>query len=314
MRIGLLVDSACDLPQSFIEANGIALIPTGVRIGDYTIEDRREPRETLAFYGTRLDHKSKDFAESIQRSSQDIEALVLEKSVFDFDYLFCLTISEQRSPLYHNAIKASIQILLQCKRIRRDVDIAENFDLAVLSSRNIFTGQAVQAAAAMRMIRDEMTPAEITSRLSAFIDRTHTYLLPADLYYLHARAAKKGEGNIGFGAYLLGSLLDVTPIGYFNRDESQALVKVRGFEAACEKLFAHVVDRIRDGLLAPLVCVSYGGAPEQLHALPGFGALLAAAAAANVEVLIAPMSIVAAVNVGPGAVAVSFIAEGQTLA
>ena len=314
MRIGLLVDSTCDLPKSFIEANSITIAPATVRIGDYFIEDRRDPRETLTFYGTHLDHKSKDFAESIQCSSEQFEALVLERMVLNIDYIFCLTISEQRSPLYRNAIQASIPLMFKCKRARRDAGIAEHFDLAIHSSRNLFTGQAVQVAEIVRLIREEKTPVEITARLSKLVEATQTYVIPADLYYLHKRASKKGEASVGLGAYLVGSLLDVTPIVHFNRDESQTPVKVRGFETACEKLFAHAVERIRNGLEAPFVCVSYGGPPENLQTLPGFSALLSAANEASVEVLTAPMSITAAVNVGPGALSLAFIAAGQTLA
>ena len=34
MRIGIVVDSACDLPQSYLQRNNINLLPISVRIGD----------------------------------------------------------------------------------------------------------------------------------------------------------------------------------------------------------------------------------------------------------------------------------------
>ena len=48
MRIGIVVDSCCDLPKEFIEANGIIVMPITLRIGDLLVEDRRDPQETLA--------------------------------------------------------------------------------------------------------------------------------------------------------------------------------------------------------------------------------------------------------------------------
>ena len=65
MRIGIVVDSACDLPRDFLDKHGVLVMPITLRIGDALIEDRRHPEETQAFYARHLDRKSEDFAESI---------------------------------------------------------------------------------------------------------------------------------------------------------------------------------------------------------------------------------------------------------
>ena len=49
MRIGLVVDSACDLPNDFIERHGIDILPISVRIGDAMQVDYRDQAATLAF-------------------------------------------------------------------------------------------------------------------------------------------------------------------------------------------------------------------------------------------------------------------------
>ena len=41
MRIGLVVDSACDLPGSYIERNHIEILPITVKIGDAVLADHR---------------------------------------------------------------------------------------------------------------------------------------------------------------------------------------------------------------------------------------------------------------------------------
>ena len=107
MRIGVVVDSCCDLPKEFIDAHGLIVMPITLRIGEKLIEDRRDPAETHAFYATQLDRKSEDFAESIPYSVQQIEQLFLERLVLDFDYVFCLTITAGRSAIYDHAMQAS---------------------------------------------------------------------------------------------------------------------------------------------------------------------------------------------------------------
>ena len=151
MRIGIVVDSCCDLPKEFIEENRIVVMPITLRIGELLIEDRRDPQETQAFYTKHLDQKSEDFAESIPFSVQQIEKLFLEKLVLDYDYVFCLTITSGRSAIYDHAMQASRTILTKYRDVRRAAGVPERFGLAVLSSRNMFAGQGVQAAEAVRL-------------------------------------------------------------------------------------------------------------------------------------------------------------------
>ena len=107
MRIGIVVDSACDLPREFLDQHGVLIMPITLRIGDALIEDRRHPEETQAFYARHLDRKSEDFAESIPYSVAQIERLFLERLVLDYDYVFCLTITSTRSPIFDHAMQAS---------------------------------------------------------------------------------------------------------------------------------------------------------------------------------------------------------------
>ena len=313
MRIGVVVDSCCDLPKEFIDANGVIVMPITLRIGETLIEDRRDPAETHAFYATHLDRKSEDFAESIPYSVQQIEQLFLERLVLDFDYVFCLTITSGRSPIYDHAMQASRAILTKYKEIRRKAGIPERFGLAVLSSRNLFAGQGVLAAEAIRLIRAGGTPSEIGARLRHLVEQTHTYMVPADLFHIYKRASKKGDKSIGWGSYTLGSMLDVKPILYCHQDNTGPVDKVRGFETGVERLFSRAAERVRRGLNSPYICISYGGPLEHVARFPGYTDLEQSARERDVEILISPMSKTAAVNVGPGAVALAFVASGQPL-
>ncbi|MBK8523511.1 MAG: DegV family protein [Betaproteobacteria bacterium] len=313
MRIGVVVDSCCDLPKDFIDAHGVVVMPITLRIGDVLVEDRRDPAETHSFYTKYLDKKSEDFAESIPYSVQQIEKLFLERLVLDFDYVFCLTITSGRSQIYDHAMQASRAILTKYKEVRRQAGVPERFGLAVLSSRNMFAGQAVQAAEAIRLIRQGGTPSEIGSRLRQLVEQTHTYMVPADLFHIYKRASKKGDKSIGWGSYALGSMLDVKPILHCHQDATGPVDKVRGFDSGVERLFTKAADRIRRGLEAPYVCISYGGPLADVPKLPGHAVLEQAARENGVEILLSPMSKTAAVNVGPGAVTLAFAASGQPL-
>lgn len=312
MRIGIVVDSACDLPRDFLDRNDVRIMPIAVRVGDRHIEDRRRPDETLAFYRAHLDNRREDFAESVPYTPVQIEALFLERLVLDFDYVFCLTITQTRSAIFDNAMHAARAILTKYKAVRRAAGMAERFGLTVFSTRNLFTGQAVPVAEAVRLIRQGGLPSEIGVRLKCLIDHTHAYLVPADLFHIHKRASKKGDTSVGWMSYRIGSLLDVKPILHCHRDVTKTADKVRGFEVGVERLFTEAVDRIREGLETPHICISYGGDPTDVLRLPGYDRLAKAATDNAVEVLIAPMSTTAAVNVGPGALSLAFASRKHT--
>lgn len=310
-RIGLVVDSACDLPRDFIDANDIVVMPITVRIGDATIEDNRDPDITRLFYRRHFDKRSDDFAESIPYSSDQIEALFLDRLVLDYDHVFCLTITGARSPIYEHAQQAASRILARSKGRRAASGISTPFGIYVLSSRNMFTGQGVLAAEAVRLIRAGLAPAEIGMRLHALTEQIHTYLVPADLFHIYKRASKKGDKSLSWGAYTVGQMLDMKPILRCHLDQTGPVAKVRGFEAGVERLFANAERQLRAGLKTPHVCISYGGEPETVETLPGFAALRATAKQQGVSLLVSMMSKTAAINVGPGAVSLALGATGH---
>ncbi len=313
MRIGIVVDSACDLPREFIDQHAVQIMPITLRIGEMFVEDWRDPVETQKFYVWRLDQGSADYAESIAYSPQQIEALFLERLVVDYDYVFCLTISAMRSPIYEHAQQAARGILKKYRDIRRQAGCNDAFGLAVLSTRNLFTGQAVPAAEAIRLIGQGCAPSVIGARLTQLIEHTHTYMVPADLHHIYKRASKKGDTSLGWGAYTLGSLLDVKPLLHYNRDTTSTVGKVRGFAAGAEQLFARATGQIERGLDAPWISISYGGPLEAVRNLKGYGRLARTAIENDVTIQLAPMSKTAAINVGPGALSLAFAAASHRI-
>uniref|UniRef100_UPI0035E41C7B DegV family protein n=1 Tax=Thermoflexus sp. TaxID=1969742 RepID=UPI0035E41C7B len=141
---------------------------------------------------------------------------------------------------------------------------------------------------------------------------THGYMVPPDLYYLRARARKKGDRSVGLLSAALGSALDIKPVLHCNRGETGAVAKIKGFEPAVRKLFEFTIGRIRAGLMTPTVCLSYGGELAEMRALPGYDALRAACTEHNIELYESVMSLTGMVNVGKGALVVGFAAEPHT--
>ena len=75
-----------------------------------TREDQRDERETLDFLRTHVAERGAE-AETAPFSVEQITDVFLKKLVIDYDYVFCMTITRTRSPIYDNALQASYAIL-----------------------------------------------------------------------------------------------------------------------------------------------------------------------------------------------------------
>lgn len=314
MRIGLVVDSACDLPRSFFEKEGVELMPITLRIGDDTLVDLRDERQTIKFHAANGDQKNETFAESIPYSAEQIERLFLDRLVHDYDHVFCLTVTQSRSRIYANAMEASFGIVAKYKQARRDSGAAGRFALAVINSRNIFTGTAVLATEVVRMIKSDAAPSAIDSHIRQLVPHTYCYMVPPDLFHIYKRASKRGDKSINWAGFMLGSMLDIKPILLGHMDETGPVAKLRHFDTAVETMFDNATRAVQEGLMAPTVCVGYGGDPRLVKGMPGFSRLKEATAQAGVTLHLAAMSIAGGVHTGPGCVTVAFISDRHKFA
>ena len=226
----------------------------------------------------------------------------------DYDCVFCITIASSRSGIHANASKASFAILTDYRPIRRDAGVSGPFLMRVIDSENLFAATGVTAVEAVRLRESGMNPGQMRERLEYIAHNTFGYMIVRDLYYMRARAQKKGDRSVGWFSAALGTALDIKPLLRGYRNTTSPVAKVRGFDHGAETLFAYVEKRVRAGLLTPTVCVSYGGKLDELDALPGYASLKQTCAGHGVEVFEAPMSVTGMVNVGTGAVTIGFAA------
>lgn len=313
MRIGIVVDSCCDLPQDYIEKNNIVILPITVRIGDAVLADHRNEQATLEFLQAHVAERGHE-AESMPFTVEQIRDLFLSKLVIDYDHVVCLTIMKSRSPIYDNAMQASFAILNDYKPIRASAGNNTPFALRVIDSQTVFAGQTISAVEAVRLRDEGASVAAIRMRLEQLADNAYMYSVPRDLYYLRTRARAKGDRSVGWMSAALGSALDIKPVLRAWRGDTEPVAKVKGFESGAEKLFDATAQKVRDNkLLTPTVALSYGGELSELHALPGYDRLREVCAMHKVDVFESVQSLTAMVNVGKGGLCVGFAAEPHEL-
>jgi DegV family protein with EDD domain len=308
MRIGLVVDSACDLPKDFLDSNDIAILPITVRIDDAEQIDYRDPRATLDFLHSHVAERGAN-AETVPFTVEQIRDLFLRRLIIDYDYVFCITITRTRSPIYDNARQASFAILNEYRAIRAAAGNATPFALRVIDTQNLFSAQGVLPVEAVRLRAGGEGAAKIRARLEHLAMHTHGYLIPRDLDYIRTRARMKGDRSVSLFSAALGTALDIKPVLHGYRGDTGPVAKIKGFEPAALKLFEFAGRRVRAGLMTPTLTLCYGGELDEMRALPGYAQLREICAEQNIEVFESVMSLTGMVNVGKGAVVVGFAAE-----
>lgn len=308
MRIGLVVDSGCDLPKSFIDEHNILILPVSIRLGGNIIVDQRDPERTRQFYSGDAVKEAHD-SESIPFTVEQIKALFLERVVVDFDYALVQTVPKSRSAIFSNATDASHAILREYKPIRKEAGVEGPFALRVTDSQTLFAGQGALAAATIRLINSGMKITEIRQSVEVLAANATGYAVVPDIYYLHKRAKKRGDKSVSWAGAIMGNALDIKPILCARGDETFPVAKVRGYEAGVEAMFRHAVNSIEKGLMAPVVCISYAGDESHILQMPGYDQLAATARAHDVALLISSMGLTGAVNIGPGALSIGMILD-----
>jgi DegV family protein with EDD domain len=283
----------------------VVVLPTTIKIDNTTFADERDPIATLRFYRETLGERVHS-ALSIPFSSEQFREVYLNQLVTEYDFVFSIVISKTRSLIYENATKASHEILRYYHPIREKAGLKGIFQMRVIDSKSAFVGPAIAVQEGVRMIAAGEHHNAIRERLEFLADNTYAYMVPRDLFHLRASIVKRGDKSLPWHRAALGTLLDIKPILQIYRGDTGTAGKAKGFDNAAIALFKYAADRVRKGLLAPYVNLSYGGELDKLRSLPGFDTLARAAEEHGAKMTLAVMSITAMVNVGEGALTVAF--------
>lgn len=309
MRVGLVIDSACDLPQSFIEKHHLEIMPINLVIGDEIFIDERDPEETIKFYKRYAEEKNLE-GETQPFSVEQITRLFLDKLVLNYDRVLVISIASSRSMIFENATKASFAILSGYKQKRAKAGVEGSFALRVVDSKTLFTGEAVLVREAVRLMQEEgFAFDKLRPAVEALSKHVHAYLVPNDLHYLRKAGRARGDRSISWLSYTLGTALDIKPIVKAYRGDTYPVKKISHFETAVNDRFDFAREAIEKGLLTKTICMSYAGNPEVIREMAGYKKLKQLADKNGIELMLSVMSTTAGINVGPGAFALGLISD-----
>ena len=308
MRVGLIVDSACDLPYEFSRKHDLFILPVTAVIDGQTYIDEHDPVRTQEFYQSGLLQKG-HHAETLAFTEEQIHDLFMEKIVTQFDVAVCETVTRSRSLIFENATKAMNSVLANYEKARAAAGREGKFSMRVIDSKQIFAGQGLLAAHTLRLINQKVSKNALRHEVEAFTDKIYTCVIPRDLHYIRERARRRGDKSVSAMAAFMGKVLNINPVIFGQGVEGKAVAKTRDFNVAVEKVMNYAIGRLEAGLLTPYVSLSCGLSWTEIEELPGLNRLRDACEKHGVELLLSQMGITSSIYVGPGSLCLALAAE-----
>lgn len=277
--VRVVVDSACDVPESLAKKLNISIVPLRVSFGDETFTDGVEL--TARQFMERLTTSS-DFPTTSQPPPADFEAAFRDAIESGHDVV-CVTIASKLSGTNNSA------------RLAASVVDAER--ITVIDSQTVTIAAGWVAIAAARVAQTGAPKSEVAAIAEDAIDRVHLYAVLDTLEYL-----QKG-GRMGRAAMLIGSVLNIKPIVTVREGEVVPVERVRTRKKAVARLMSLAESMAPMEGLAVLYSASRDDAEriaEQLKPL-----------APNGEIIFAEVGPVVGAYAGPDAIGVMGLSTRQ---
>ena len=309
-RTLLVVDAGCDLPSAWLASRHVAVVPVTIAIGNEQLIDEGRESERLDF-AQRLAARERGRTPTLAINPArpvKVRDFVQTWMTPLIDNVVQMTFAATRSSMYLSSLAASQSLMLIHNKVRRSLGASGPLRAWVIDSFTGLAGMGVLVSHAV-LLRDSGVPAaDIATQLEDFRKQVRTLIIPDDIGFLYrtlqAKAAS-GESLPRWKAWLARAL-NLKPILIAERGSGGMLMRVNGFNVACERAFAITTHHVELGLSTPTVCVSIAGPIDALRTLPAFAALSAECKRRKIELIITPMSMIGCAQLGPRAISVAF--------
>jgi len=239
LKIKLVCDSLCDIPDEISEKDYIEIVPLTVIFND---------RE----YIEGVDIKKEEFYKKVKEIKQipkTSQATYMEfKEVFDKFitegyHIICMTGAANASGTFQSAMIAKN-------------DVNENEKIHIFDTRNLSLGSGQYVIKACELLEEGLGFEEIIDELENTRSSVRLLFAPYTLDFL------KQSGRVPVATALIGNMLNIKPIFFFDNGEAKLVNKVRGIKNIASKLVDIILEMNEGSLEGKIVTIGCG---DNLH-------------------------------------------------
>ena len=306
-RTLIAVDSACDMPQSWLDYHGIVVSQRRLKLPSGTEQETRAS-SALVDQFQRLDRLAQVVGQTSPAKPVEMRDVMQRQIRSGTQGALFIATSARQSKVFSYALAAMQSLVLIHGKVRRVIDPSSPpLRGWVIDSANALTGVGILVAEAVRLRSLGHPAASIAAQLREFRSAIHTLAVPGHFGYL-ARTATSLEGHtIPLWKRRLAQWFDLMPTLHLSDDKVRAITRHRGRAEACNALLRRLDQLLEhEPLATPTLAISYAGPIEAIEDLPAFETLRARCNRQHVTLVLSPMSVTGALMLGPKALSVSF--------
>lgn len=278
MSIKIITDSTSDIPQELINFYNIDVVPLTVNFEDGSYLDKLEIT-TDEFY---LKLKNCSKLPTTSQASPNIIYDKINKNLVEGHEVIGIFLSSEFSGTFNSAVAAKYMI-------------KNSINVHLIDSKTACLGTCLLVIEACKMVREGKTCDEILKRIELLKSSITIFGQIETLKYL-----EKG-GRLSKGMALAGTLLNIKPIIKVFNSKVEVVDKVRGKNRAVKWL----EDQINSlNLNNKTICIYHSENIDALNKLTNY----VRDKFENVKIIEGEIGPVIGTHLGPGGVAISFIA------
>ncbi len=295
----LIVDAACELPKDWLSTNGVLVLPHRVIVdGETYIDSHGEKLALKLFRRLARSDVSSAHCEALSASeTHDYLQVALSHGV---KRAIVITSASSRSNIYANSLAVRHWVQTKDRELREKNPLAP-FEMWVIDSQTMFTGQAVIVAEAVCQLNAGVTGAKLVAHLDAMRPQVHSFMVPSEQ---HGECARK-PGSIGLSHGLNKALRGHSAI-HTCGEKNEVCFEARQFDDVTKRVLETAIAKVREGLLVPHVCASYAGELTDIRSNTAFVALETACERRGVTLHLSTMSVAGGISAGAGALCIAF--------
>jgi DegV family protein with EDD domain len=236
VRIGVVTDSACDLPSELARQLDIAVVPLDVRLGSTPTEEVRV-LEPAAFW--QLAARTPELPETSAPSPGAFVEAFLSCRDAGAEAVICITISSALSATYEAARSAAAAV-------------AADIRVEVVDSRNATMGEGLLVIEAAELARGELPFDAILEQVQGAVPRIHVFGTLDTLDNL-----RRG-GRIGTAQALIGTMLQVKPV----IEVRDGVVEGESRQRTRSRSLKYLVDKVNTAGPLRRLAVMHAAAPD----------------------------------------------------
>lgn len=301
MKIAIVTDSSCDLPQDILYQYNIREVPFKVIVDNTVHYDNRIDIDRELFYSKTLKSRR---SIKIEEPSVDDFIQVYKKLAPNYDAIVSIHQSAQFSNTIKNARAAAVQGAETYRKLRAQKNLSTQLQIRVLNSKSTSIGLGLLVLRAAELLYDEISFTKFANELESLADKIFFYLVPSDLSYLRNA---KDIAKVSMLKTSVASALDQKMILVFNKNNIAKQDKIKGFDTALKEMQTLAMNRLQEAQSFDKVGIVFAGSMsemEQLAPLTSFRMELASSGLGSVVSSLCPA---VGFYAGPKAVGVAIL-------